>query len=310
MKHSRAFLLAGLVLTAAFSSGAVAQRSPSAVEVVAEYPNGSFLENLDVLKDGSIVFTNYFAKTVEIIEAGKVRTFATLSAHPVSILATQSGFVVAAHGAPFVSGPGFVETQQILILDQQGRETGGFKAPDARFLNGMTMHTNGSVLVADSIAATIWRVDLTAGTMSRWLSNEALSQMPGATEFRPGANGLKRAGERLIISNSSRGTLSTIAIAADGAHSGDLSVLAQVGPIDDFAIAPNGEIIFTTHGPTLKRRAIDGAVSTLLENGCDGCTAVAITGSGAERSLIVLTTGGLSEGGKMPARVLRLPYAP
>src|SRR5215471_6306393 len=65
------------------------------VETVAEYPTGTFLENLDVLPDGRIVFTSYFAKTIEVLAAkAKPRTFATLSAHPVGILAVGDGFLV------------------------------------------------------------------------------------------------------------------------------------------------------------------------------------------------------------------------
>jgi hypothetical protein len=277
--------------------------------VVAEYPNGTFLENLDTLMDGRVVFTSYFGKSIEILEGDKVRTFAKVSAHPVSILAIDRGFIVAAHGQPFVSGPAFVQTQQFLLLDKDGRETGSFKAPDARFLNGMVSHTGGTILVADSIAATIWQVDPQARTLYAWMKHDGLAQDPAVKEFRPGANGLKRVGERLVVSNSSRGTLSITTIGTSGAPSTPLTPLAQVGPIDDFAIGPAGEIIFTTHGATLKRRSADGTVSDLMTAGCDGCTAVTIvTGAGGSRDLIVLTTGGLAEGGKQPARVLRLPY--
>jgi hypothetical protein len=280
------------------------------VETVAEYPAGTFLENLDVLPDGRVVFTSYFAKTIEMLEGkAKARTFATLSAHPVSILAIGDGFLVSAHGKPFVSGPGFVETQQFLLLDREGREIGSFPAPDARFLNGMVRHTGGTVLIADSIAATIWQVDPKARSMRPWLRDAALAQDPAVKEFKPGANGLKRQGDLLLISNSSRGAIHKVAIGSDGSPVGAVTEVAKVGAIDDFVVGPQGEIIFATHGAKLQRRAADGTTTTLLESGCDGCTAVAFVkdGSGAD-ALLILTTGGFSEGRKDPARVLRLPY--
>ena len=44
------------------------------------------------------------------------------------------------------------------------------------------------------------------------------------------------------------------------------------------------------------------------QSGCDECTAVALAKGRGAPTLIVLTTGGFSEGRKAPARVLRLPY--
>lgn len=307
MRIAAAGKILALALTTALAPPAIAQQSP--VVTLAEYPTGTFLENLDVLSDGRIVFTSYFAKTIEVLERGKARTFAKLSAHPVSILAIGDGFLVAAHGQPFVSGPAFVETQQFLLLDKTGRETGSFKAPEARFLNGMVRHTGVAVLVADSISGAIWSVDPLKKSMAVWLKDEALAPDPAVKEFRPGANGLKRQGRRLVISNSSRGTLSTVAVAASGAPRSPVTLLAKTGPIDDFVIDATGAIVFTTHGPSLMRRAADGAISTLIQTSCDGCTAVALLkGRRGSSSLIVLTTGGLSEGRKEPARVLSLPY--
>lgn len=291
------------------SAPAVTSAQVSPVATVAEYPTGTFLENLDVLSDGRIVFTSYFGKTIEVLDRGKARTFAKLSAHPVSILAIGNGFLVAAHGQPFVSGPAFVETQHFLLLDRTGREIAAFKAPDARFLNGMVRHVGSTVLVADSIAGTIWRVDPRKRSVTVWIMHEALTQDAAVKEFKPGANGLKWNARRLVISNSSRGTLSTLGVSADGRPAGPLTVLAEVGPVDDFAVDKSGAILFTTHGQALKRRAVDGTITTLMETGCDGCTAVALVkGQGRSDALVVLTTGGLSEGRKEPARVLQLPY--
>jgi hypothetical protein len=308
VKYRKWCLLAGLMSGLAGASAAQAQQAP-AVEILAEYPAGNFLENLDVLPDGRVVFTSYFAKEIEVLEGGKARIFASLSAHPVSILSLDGGFLVAAHGQPFVSGPGFVETQMFLLLDKDGRETGSFKAPQARFLNGMVRNGEYEVLIADSIAGTIWRVDARSQTITPWLKDEALGRDPAVKEFRPGANGLKREGNSLIISNSSYGTLSTIDVDAAGAPSGAVKLLTRVGRIDDFLIGPAGEIVYTTHGETLMRWSRDGTTTTLLQSGCDGCTAVALVNSAdGGKALIVLTTGGFSEGRKNPARVLRLPY--
>lgn len=278
-------------------------------KTLAEYPAGTFLENLAVLLGDRLVYTSYFGKAIEILEPGKpARTLATLSAHPVSILPTPTGYIVAAHGQAFTSGQGFVETQMILLLDRNGREVRSFKVPQARFLNGMVPHRRGTVLIADSIAGTIWQFDPRAGTATQWLADPALARGQDSGPFRPGANGLKWQSRRLIVSNSSRGTLSAITVGIAGKPAGKVETLATVGPIDDFAIGSAGEIVFATHSDALRRRAADGTVTALLENGCDGCTAVAILGRGAGRTVAVLTTGGMLEGRKLPAKVLSVPY--
>jgi hypothetical protein len=309
MRLRQVALLAAGIISAIASQGAA--QGPN-VEILAEYPRGNFLENLDVLSDGRVVFTSYFARTIEILDTrGKASTLAHVSAHPVSILALDSGFLVAAHGQPFTSGPAFVETQQFLLLDEAGRELAMFKAPEARFLNGMVRHSGASVLVADSIAGKIWQVDAKARSVTAWLADAGLAPDPSVKEFRPGANGIKRQGDRILVSNSSRGTLATVAVDSGGGPAGPLMELAKVGRIDDFVIGPGGEIIFATHGATVQRRAADGTVTTILPSGGDGCTAVALVKrpDGAD-ALLVLTTGGFSEGRKEPARVLRIDYTP
>src|SRR5262249_46085516 len=244
MRLSCIISLAAGVLSAIASEGTA--QGPN-VEILAEYPPGNFLENLDVLSDGRVVFTSYFAKTIEILDnRGTASTLAHVSAHPVSILAIEGGFLVAAHGQAFTSGPAFVETQQFLLLDSGGREVAMFKAPEARFLNGMVSHSGGTILVADSVAGKIWQVDHKAHSVIPWLADGALAQDPSVKEFRPGANGLKRQGDHVLVSNSSRGTLAAIAVDSSGAPNGPLIELAKVDPIDDFVVGPTGEIIFAT----------------------------------------------------------------
>ncbi len=293
------------VTLAALLVAAPAAQGQADIRVLAEYEPGTFLENLEVQPDGQLLVTNYFAKTIERIGAdGGSHTFTSLSAHPASLLRVPSGFVVAAHGSAFTSGPDFTRTQKILLLDEAGVETNAIELPAARFLNGMVKLPTGAVLIADSIAGTIWHLDPEASRVTPWLADARLAQDPQASAFMPGANGLKIDGDRLLVSNSSRGTLSAIPLDSEtGAAAGPPTVLAETGSIDDFAVLSGGEVVFTTHGDSLKLLAPDGSLSTILPRGCDGCTAVAAK----EDALIVLTTGDLFHGGGKPARVISLP---
>jgi hypothetical protein len=276
---------------------------------LAEYPNGTFLENAAATPSGGLLATSYFGRTLELIEPDKAaRTFATLPAHPVGIVRLADGsYLVSAHGAPFTGGPAFTQTQQLIAVSAKGAVTSTWPVPEARFLNGLVVLRSGIVLAADSIAATIWAIDPKTKAVTAWLKDSALAQDATSKEFRPGANGLKLRGNDLLVSNSSLGTLSKIGIGKNGKPVGRLAEVAKTGPIDDFWIETNGNILFTTHGAQLKRLDAAGAQSIALAEGCDGCTSVFPFRRGGKEGYAVLTTGSLLEGGKGPTRVLFLP---
>jgi hypothetical protein len=276
--------------------------------VLAEFPPGTFLENLTVGADGAVVATNYFARTLERIGPDdQVGTFATLDVHPVSILPDGDGWIVAAHGEAFTSGPGFTQTQMILRLDATGREVSRTPAPGALFLNGLVRLPDGRVLVADSIAGTIWQVSGAGEAPVAWLQDPFLAQPADMAGFQPGANGLKLHDGALFVSNSARGALARVELAADGAAAGGAETVLEPGGIDDFWIAADGTVTVATHGETLVSIAPDGGIVTLLAEGCDSCTAVAPRQGPEGPEWVVLTTGKLLEGGGLPARVLAVP---
>jgi sugar lactone lactonase YvrE len=309
IRRQRLAAMALAFLSAGSPAAAQGDPLPAHVRVAAEFPTGTFLENLHVTTDGAMVFTSYFAREIGLLGAdGTPRTFSRLPVHPVGIAPAAGGYLVTAHGKAFTAGPDFTQTQQVLVLDAAGAVTATLPAPQALFLNGVMRLDDNVFLAADSIAATIWRIDLTAMAITPWLQDAGLSRDSSQQAFRPGANGVKRVGDRLIVSNSSRGTLSAVRITADGKPDGALHQIADVGAIDDFLIEDTGAIVYTTHGEKLMRLAPSGARTEIMDRGCGGCTSVALAKpSDARSDLIVLTTGGLLEGGKKPARILVVP---
>lgn len=284
------------------SSPAVSQSaSGDAVRTLASFDSPAFLENLIVEPDQSIILTSYLDRTLRsVTTSGQVTTVATLPAHPVGILRQGDGFLISAHGDSFTEGPTFTSTNQVLVLDGRGRVVNTIAAPNARFLNGMVEIGPDAVLIADSIAGLIWRFTPSSGALAPWLSDERLTPDPQTQPFRPGANGLKLHDGRLFVSNSSRGTLHSVGLSASLEPEGELMLLAAPGPVDDFAFGPDGVLYGATHGETLISVTPTGAVSNVMDEGCDSCTSVTVVGD----RLIVLTTGNLVEGGTAPARVL------
>lgn len=282
---------------------AAAQDAPRA-SVIASYPTPSFLENLSVGSDGQVLFTSYLDRSVlRWSGAGAPDRLTQLDTHPVAILSRRDDIVLTAHGKPFTEGPAFTATNEFLVLGRDGGVRRRTPAPDALFLNGLVELSPMRLLAADAAAGRIWSYDPATGSIAAWLADPLLTVDPAQAQ-RPGANGLKLREGFLYISNSSRGALFRLPV-ADGKPAGALETVATPGPIDDFAFLSDGSIAAATHGAKLIRIMPGGAVSEIMATGCDGCTSVAV--HGADQSLLVLTTGNLLEGGKEPARLLRLP---
>jgi sugar lactone lactonase YvrE len=290
-------------LGAASAIAATSAAGCATATVLKEHANGTFLENLDRSADGTLYYTSYFSKELYRWDASSgASLFATLAAHPVSIHVLPTGYLVAAHGKPFSEGPAFTQTNQLLVLDKGGSVLQTIAAPTALFLNGLVEMGNGKFLLADSIAATLWQLDLASATLTPWLKAEWLSQDPAVKAFKPGANGLKLHKGWLYVSNSSRGTLSRIKVSGQQPV-GDVQVVARPGSIDDFVVMPDGVVYAATHARDLARIGTDGKAEPILREGVDGSTALTVLREKPSLQLAALSTGGVLEGGKAPARL-------
>ena len=290
-------------------AGPVVAQTPE-LRTLASYPHGNFLENLEVQPDGRVLITNYPTKTIEVLHPdGTVATFAELSAYPLSIISTAEGYLVAASGKSLLAGEDVTGTQQFLLLDKSGTEVDKFAAPQALYLNGMVRLDEDTVLVADSLAETIWEMNTSSLTVAPWIVDSALGVLPDQPIFLPGANGLKMSADGLIVSNTSKETLVLINVGQDGTALGAPQVIAHVGRIDDFWIRDSGAILFTTHSDELRSLSVDGDVEDVIFIGCDGCTAVAPFPLGQDTTFVIINDGNLYEGGDDQATVLSLTLA-
>jgi hypothetical protein len=306
--HIRAFVLA-TIASFALANAAFAQASSLTVATtMASYPTGTFLENLSVTQRGDLVFTSYLDKRLYTLKGGGKSTgaptvLAQLDVHPVGILARRRDIIVSAHGKSFTEGPSFTQTNQILVLNRSGQVLRRTAAPAALFVNGLVEVRSDVILIADSIGAKIWAYNPRTGDLKVWLQDPLLGIDPAQASQRPGANGLKMKNGTLYISNSARGALYKVQV-RQGAPMGALALFSQTGPVDDFTFLSDGSIAAATHGAKLIGISPTGTMSDILSEGCDSCTSV--TTFGRDQALVVLTTGNLLEGGKEPARVLRV----
>ena len=272
MTLSRRTLLA-LGGGAMLATGAVAQ---SPLAILARFPNGTFLENLVVEPGGRVIFTNYFAKRLESWSpAGGHVPWAEVPAHPVSLTALDGGrHALAVHGVSFMDGPQAMRGQAaLLVLAADGTVARRIALPEAVFPNGGLLLGGERLLLADSIVGRIWLVDLGTGEATTWLAHSSLA--PDPAQPYPGANGMKRAGDWLLVSNSATRQLLRVRLAGSQPQGAPELLARMTGGVDDFAVARDGTIYATRtgdFGPTgnpatwqVLRVALDGAVTVFAE---------------------------------------------
>jgi hypothetical protein len=279
-------------------------------EILARFPNGTFLENLVVEPDGRVLFTNYFAKRLEVWSSSAGQApFATVPDHPVSLTQLGGGRqVLAVHGASFMDGPAAMRGRAaLLLLAPNGTVTRRIALPDAIFPNGAMLTSSGQLLLADSALGRVWQVDLETGAATPWLDDPLLS--PVAGQPYPGVNGIKRAGDALLLSNSAQRSLLRVRLAGGAAPSAPEQIARMTTGVDDFVVAGDGVIYAATHAEGLARLAPSADTPTTMPaQGVEGSTAVALTPDG--RALYALGTGGLSSGGRGEAVLARIAVPP
>jgi len=277
------------------------------INVLATYPHGNFLENLEVQEDGRLLFTNYPAKSIEVLKQnGDTESFATLSAYPLSLISTDDGYLVAASGKSLLLGEDVVGTQQFLLLDKNGNEIGHFAAPQIMYLNGMVRLNAEAILAADSLSGNIWHINPKTQEITSWIRDDSLTPIHGQEIFFPGANGLKRRSDGLIVSNTSKGTILRIEIDKDDRPVGEPEIISKVGMIDDFWVRDDNSILFTTHEETVKSLSPSGEITTILADGAGGATAIAPYPLNQNTKFVLINDGNIYFGKKDLVEVLLL----
>lgn len=275
--------------------------------IVASWPEGTFVENLVARADGGVIVAVLSeARLDHISPSGMVEPLLQLPLPCTGMVETRSGDLIVAVGEPDAS------PMRLWRIDPQAR-TGEplVEIAGARFLNGMAAFGRNAVLVADSRLGRLYRVDLATRAVDVWLEDERPTPAPEAA-FLPGANGLKIADGRVVVTSNSRALVFAVDIAPDGSP-GAMTELAHRLRADDLAIGDDGALYLTTHiGHSLDRLSPDGTRVSLAgpAEGLAGSTACAFGRAPDDaHSLYVTTTGGIVgpvDGVLQPARLVRL----
>ena len=199
--------LATLALFTGLCGGAAAAAD---LRTLATLPTNG-LEGLLQRPDGSLLVTDANAHVLWLVTPQGIATvFARFDAVPLAIVEFGAGYAITAQqrepdraalgraGGPpandFFSHLG----AQVLLVDAHGKVTRRLRGADGSFFNGLD-RLGDALLVTDSTAATIWRVDVAKGTIRPWLRSPLLAGVDG---HFPGANGLQVLREHVYVANS------------------------------------------------------------------------------------------------------------
>lgn len=274
-------------------------------QIVASFPANTFLENLAIAPNGTIFVTNHeVGKVVRISPDGQISTHA-------SIAGKVSGIALTSEGALIVAGWNTEGVSIVMTLAADGEVETVTPLPEAQFLNGMTQLAGDRYLIADSYRGVIWLYDLAQHQATVWLEHPLLARS-NPDSVIPAANGVKRLGNTLYVSNTEKMLLLKVPLDAADCP-GEPSIFVEHTNIDDFAFDAVGNLYGATHIYNSVVRITPQGNTTIIAQaaqGVIGSTAVAFGQRESDRTaLYVVTNGGMflpPASGVVPANVVRL----
>ena len=232
---------------------------------IAIFPARSFLENLAVRTDNSVLVTSMNAKELFYVPPSSGAALVEpVLLHRFDQLAT--GIVEIEPDLFLVSSSNVYTTHESYLhrLDLRGWQPGTpapletvFRFPDtAHGLNGSCLLAPGIVLVADCFAGLIWRVDVQPegrDVQARiWLAHESMGYFPGKLKpEQPGVNGVRYAARtnHLYYTATAKKLLMRVSVdpeTFEPAGAPELVLAGRMG--DDFCIDEDAGVIYlATH---------------------------------------------------------------
>ena len=314
---------------------------PGTLTTVALFPVRSFLENLAVRSDDSVLVTSMNARELFYVPASS----GDVPVEPILLHRFDqptTGLVEIEPDVFLVSTSNLYTSHESFLyrLDLRGYQPGSpvqpemvFRFPEAaRGLNGSCLLGPGVVLVADCFAGLIWRVDMQPGGRNIqarvWLAHETMGYFPGKLKpEQPGVNGVRYAARtrHLYYTATARKLLMRVPVdpaTLEPAGPPELVVAGRMG--DDFCIDEDAGVIYlATHRQnTIDRISMDpgdnsgfpqSVVGDPFTEALIGPCSVAWGRAPDEYGKVayVISDGGTASpapGGPLPARLQRVAF--
>lgn len=167
--------------------------------------------------------------------------------------------------------------------------------------NGLAIDSAGRTLyIADSLKGIIWSAPASGGSVTPWLTDDALAPVP--TEALPiGANGLRFHNGALWATNFNKGTLLRIPVTATGTAGLIRQVTGGLPNIDDISfLTPWSDVVFAAQNGSSSQNGPDRVV-VIYPNGTQKAVLTSADGLASPSATAVLgdrlyiTDGGVPE---------------
>ncbi|KAF4626299.1 hypothetical protein G7Y89_g11861 [Cudoniella acicularis] len=283
------------------------------VDVLHQFPNGTRLENLVVLSNGSIIVSAISEGSLYLIDPESSNSPPVLVQHipyhtavlglalplpdTLAVIAgnfsTETGAIMNGSWAVFLLD--LSDTSPPRIIDE-------FPVPGAQLLNGMTTVPSSTnyLLMADSILGVVWRLNIKTGVVEKAISDPLFVQVP--PNKNAALNGVHALGEYLYFTNSNTAIIGKIRILPDGLSAGEPAEVITSDfanfTYDDFYVSPAG-IVFaaSTTEDSVNRVTQNGTQTVLVQNDVELDHPVAVDfGVGPEEGVMYVVTAGTIAG--------------
>ncbi|CEJ61344.1 hypothetical protein PMG11_09879 [Penicillium brasilianum] len=285
------------------------------VETLFQFPNnGSWIDNLALRSDGSVLLTRLDTPEVWSVDtttgnATLVHSFANAtSCFGISEIDDDVFAVVVGNfsTSTYQPTPGSFSVQQLDFKNVQStnNEEGTQLAsvshiaalPEAQALNGMATFTKEShlVLIADSPKGVAWKLDTQTGEYSIALNDTTM--LPAEGQALPlGINGLKLVDDYIYYSSTTRMQFGRVRVNQDASPAGDYEIIASGFLPDNLDVAPDGTAYIATDPQNSVVRITPYGQISLVAGGqlstqMPGPTSCRLTDDG--KTLYVGTSGG------------------
>lgn len=223
------------------------------------FPNGTRIENVLVLRNGSLLLTISTEPSLYLLDpkSANAPTLVQRFPHQTSLLGiaqlNQSTIAVIAGnltGPLYEDNAGVPGSFSIFLLALSGRIVASFPIPGASLLESITTIPNSPyyLLISDPTLATIWRLNTLTGTIDNPISDPLFVKDPEIDDG-PSLNGIHTLGSYLYFTNTHLGLLGRIPITPDGRHSAAAETRSYsfiYSRWDDFTLRPDDGSLYIT----------------------------------------------------------------
>lgn len=260
---------------------------PLPVDVVHQFPVGTWIDNLAVRSNGKILATALSTPELyQVDNRGKkpvklIHTFANATGCTGITKLGRDTFYVIAGSFNFGNLTGVPGSWSVYKVDlrpphpkkQPARVSLVANFPDAIMLNGIAVLSNRKkwLLVSDSAAGIVYRLEAKHGRVVKVLHD---TLMKPDSDSGVGVNGLKFYNNYLYFTNTDRGILVRKLIHHNGRSRAAAMVVAHVNGADGFAINKAHNVVVAQNGIDALGRVTESTLVTLAGGSWDGRTNV------------------------------------